>query len=304
MKNRHFIDKMGRTVDFIFVRDRAIILLSIRKTKTAKESSGMYKSKEISEVARLFTPIGLENMNRVKLMNRTDTKYWFHQDLLPEILDAVRKEYFILEIEGKNLLPYSTVYFDTQNDNMYLNHHNGRLNRYKVRRRKYLVSGISFLEVKFKTNKGKTHKSRIATGELYEDFKDGEVTFLNDNTPYDAEGLEPVLSNAFSRITLVNKNFKERCTIDLNLQFKAGFNEQNVENLVIVEIKSERKAEASALTDALKERHIHTSGFSKYCVGRALTDPSLKRNRLKQKLRILEKTIHEDYSNNPLTQSL
>jgi len=264
----------------------------------------MYKSKEISEVARLFMPIGLENMNRVKLMNRTDTKFWFHQERLPGILKSIREDYYILEIDEKSLLPYSTVYYDTGSDKMYLEHHNGRLNRYKVRRRKYLVSGLSFLEVKFKTNKGKTLKSRITTDELYEEFKEGEVSFLNTHTPYDAESLEPVLSNSFSRITLVNKNFKERCTIDLNLQFKAGFNEQNVENLVIVEIKSERKTEASSLADALKAQHIHASGFSKYCIGRALTDPSLKRNRLKQKLRILEKTIHEDHSINTLTQSL
>lgn len=31
---------------------------------------------------KLFDPISLGEMDKVKLMNRTDTKYWFHADRL------------------------------------------------------------------------------------------------------------------------------------------------------------------------------------------------------------------------------
>jgi hypothetical protein len=35
--------------------------------------------------------------------------------------------------------------------------------------------------------------------------------------------------------------------------------------------------------------HIHPTGFSKCCIGMAMTDPHLKQNNFKQKLRLLQK---------------
>ena len=42
-------------------------------------------------------------------------------------------------------------------------HQNKKLNRYKIRQREYLISDISFFEIKFKSNKGRTIKKRIKT---------------------------------------------------------------------------------------------------------------------------------------------
>ena len=44
---------------------------------------------------------------------------------------------------------------------LYHDHHNGKLNRYKVRRRRYIDTDTEFLEVKLKNNKKRTIKSRI-----------------------------------------------------------------------------------------------------------------------------------------------
>lgn len=240
--------------------------------------------------------IQLKEMDQVKLMNRTDTKYWFHIDRLQDLLQEIKTDYFILEINGESKLPYNTTYFDTENNKMFSDHHRGKLNRYKVRRRAYVSSGISFLEVKFKSNKGRTIKKRIPS-----EFGNTLITklehdFLDDHIPFNTNELQASLINNFSRLTLVNKNFKERCTIDLNLHFEIGDKMIALENMVIVEIKAEGKSDNSPLAKALREKRIKSSGFSKYAIGRTLTDAHLKRNAFKAKIRSIEKIIQS--SNN------
>ncbi len=238
-----------------------------------------------------FDSIKLEEMDQVKLMNRTDRKYWFHSGDLQELLHLIKHDYYILNIDGENKLPYSTTYYDTDTNQMYASHHNGKLNRFKIRRRSYVSSGISFLEIKFKSNKGRTIKKRIKTNNSNSLFTKKEDQFLSVNTPFNCEQLEPALINEFSRLTLVNKNFKERCTIDTNLQFKTTDKSVCLENLVIVEIKSEGGSAISPLALALRDQRIKASGFSKYCVGRTIIDPDLKQNAFKQKIRSIEKVI-------------
>lgn len=236
-------------------------------------------------------PIKLEEMDKVKLMNRIDTKYSFHIDLLPQVLKAIKEDYYLLNINGQSELLYSTTYYDTFNDSMFISHHNGKLNRYKVRRRSYVASEISFLEVKFKSNKGRTIKNRVSTDFGNKEFTVQEHDFLKKNSPFDSSNLRISLENTFTRITLVNKNFKERCTIDLNLHFETNFEYQDVKNLVIVEIKSDGKS-VSTLSLILRDLRIKSNGFSKYIMGRSITDKSLKRNSYKRKIRALNKTTH------------
>lgn len=242
----------------------------------------------------IFKPIKLEEMEQVKLMNRTDTKYWFHASHLQKLLYEIQENYFILTMNGKVALPYSTVYYDTEENRMYAAHHNGKLNRYKVRRRTYVTSGISFLEVKFKSNKGRTIKQRIPSDYTKTSFTPEEQKFLEASIPFSAKVLNTALVNKFSRLTLVNKNFKERCTIDLNLQFKSDSTHVILDDLVIVEIKAEGSPSNSPLARALRNHRIKTSGFSKYCVGRTVTDPDLKRNAFKHKIRSIEKIIQTE----------
>ncbi|MDA3822817.1 MAG: VTC domain-containing protein, partial [Bacteroidales bacterium] len=105
--------------------------------------------------------ISLEEMDHVKLMRRRDTKFVVPTDKLASIIELVQDKYKVLEIDQQRIHSYQTLYYDTPYLEMYQNHHNGRLNRYKVRVRKYLTSDVSFLEVKFKNNKRETIKKRI-----------------------------------------------------------------------------------------------------------------------------------------------
>ncbi len=241
-----------------------------------------------------FDRITLDQMDSVKLMNRSDRKYWFHGSLLESLLEEIAQDYYILEIGGECNLPYSTTYYDTQHDDMYRNHHRGKRNRYKIRRRSYLSTNSSFLEVKFKTNKGRTLKSRQPSHDGNSEFEADESSFLNDNTPYQCEELKEVLQNRFRRLMLVSKQMNERCTIDSEIQFVGGENQVKLDNLVIVEVKTEGRAKTSII-NSLNRHRIKSSGFSKYCIGRSLTDEALQHNNFKLKHREIAKII-----NNPI----
>ena len=230
-------------------------------------------------------------------MNRIDSKYWFCINKLEQILQHVISDYYILVIDGKDNLPYTSTYFDTINNSMYNAHHNGKQNRYKIRKRSYISSGISFMEVKFKSNKGRTIKKRISSEFGNTQFTLQEIDFIKKQTPYDYTELQCALINDFSRITLVNKNFKERCTIDLNIQFKYLTTNIVLDQLVILEIKSEGNYNNSPLAIALREERIKKSGISKYCIGRAIVDPQLKQNRFKEKVIRIDKTIQKEKYN-------
>jgi len=114
----------------------------------------------IDELISSFESISLEKMDEVKLLNRMDAKFAFRAEKLPGILAQLSSSYFILEIDQLRLQRYETLYFDTPGHTLYLNHHNKRLHRFKVRSRKYVDSGLCYFEIKFKNNKRRTIKHR------------------------------------------------------------------------------------------------------------------------------------------------
>jgi len=251
---------------------------------------------DISSVVQQFEPIHLDEMDEVKLMNRTDTKFVFRIDLFPEILREALSNYKALEIHDTRMLGYQTDYFDTPDFEMYTKHHNGKLNRYKIRRREYLIDGINFLEVKFKTNKGRTVKKRIMAEAGETVFKDKTKKFLSDTSPFNPDCLEKKLTNSFTRITLAHKTDKERITLDLNLGFDKPGTSYILPFMVIAEVKQEGYSMNSTFIRLLKKHHITPTGMSKYCIGTVLLNPELKRNRFKQKLLTLKKLSGNDSS--------
>ena len=139
--------------------------------------------KELSSILAQFEPTSLEEMEAVKLMDRTDTKFTFNVSQLELVLNEVNDDYKVLEVEGKRLSRYKTLYFDTEDLDLYLRHHAGQLNRYKIRHRTYVESNLGFLEVKFKNNKGRTVKNRIKNLEVPENWSGKNQVFLNNMLP-------------------------------------------------------------------------------------------------------------------------
>jgi hypothetical protein len=248
-------------------------------------------SSYIPNILNSFQPITLEEMDGVKLMDRTDTKYTFHISKLEQVLALIIDNYKVLEINKKRTAEYKTLYYDTSGLELYYKHHSGKLNRYKVRHRTYVDSNLGYLEVKFKNNKGRTLKERIKKKDvLFEWPKDAEQ-FLSKKTPYLPSTLLPNLWVNYSRITLVNRVSKERLTIDLDLEFKKGDVLKQLPQMVIAEVKQER-SQSSSFIDVMKKLYIREGSISKYCMAVAYTDPSVKVNQFKPKLLSIQKILN------------
>lgn len=241
-----------------------------------------------------FDPISLKEMDSVKLMDRTDTKYTFNRAQFNDVLKEILQYYRVLEIEGKRVSRYKTLYYDTSEYSLYTRHHNGELNRYKIRHRTYVESGIGFLEVKFKSNKGRTVKDRIKKKDVPFCWENETEVFLKDMLPFDPHTLKPVIWVNYSRLTLVNKTSAERLTIDLDLEFEQGNVKKNLSSLVIAEVKQEKR-KASPFLKVMKKFHVREGSISKYCMGIALTSgKKVKRNNFKEKLLNLKHIIYDD----------
>ena len=196
----------------------------------------------LQNIIKKLDSISLDELDRVKLQNRTDTKFVFQANLLPAILNDIREYYAILEIDYSRTNNYQTLYYDTKDLQSYTQHHNGKMNRIKVRFRKYIESNLNYLEVKLKNNKGRTIKSRKKRTEIETSLSDFSKDYINKKSFYNSEDLIPVLWNTFTRLTLAHKTKNERLTIDLNLNFKSFANdkEQHIPYLIIAEVKQEK----------------------------------------------------------------
>lgn len=250
----------------------------------------MYK--EIKEKAQQLPPITLEEMSGIKLMNRTDTKFVASFEQLNAFLLAVQGKYYIQEKEGERLAEYHTTYFDTPDYEMYRMHHCGKQVREKIRVRTYLDSNDTFLEVKNKNNHGRTKKKRIMVEGVDTLRAEGEnvVPFLAKHAWYTLDDVSPVIENWFNRITLVNFGKSERLTIDFNLRFHhlKSDDRNKLERVAIIELKRDGNVPSPAL-EIIRALRIRRSGFSKYCIGSALTHKGLKRNNFKERLMMINK---------------
>lgn len=236
-----------------------------------------------------FSTICIDEMVKVKLLNRFDTKYWIPTEELNNILSEISEKYYVLEINGSRIQQYETAYFDTKNNTFYNMHHNGKAGRIKIRKRSYVNSNIAFLEIKIKNNKGKTSKSRMPINHLEIAFTRDEKKFIRKYAACKTSELELKTINTFQRITLVSKKFDERCTIDVDLAFSNGKEIMQMSELAIIELKQGERNMKSELSMALKKNHIYKRGFSKYCLARALIETSIKKNLFKARLLKLEK---------------
>ena len=245
----------------------------------------------MTDLINTFAPISLEQMSGVKLMNRTDTKFITTTDRLCLLLQMACNDYYVQEIDGGRNLEYDTTYFDTTAFDMYNQHQWNHTNRQKIRFRTYCVSGLQFMEVKTKNNHGRTKKKRMEVTDMNL-AEQAKSDFIGKHLRYGVDTLQPALNNHFSRITLVNKAKTERLTIDSALHFHnivSGV-DKDMGDLVIIELKRDGLVYSPVL-EMLRLLRIHPHGFSKYCMGSALTNPDLRVNRFKRKLIEINKIL-------------
>ena len=225
-----------------------------------------------------MSPIPLSGFEKIDFLSvspqllftdRRDTKYIFHYLDWEDIMDALQDNYYVVEHHGKVSQIYSTVYYDSSDLKYYIAHHNGHGNRVKMRTRTY-EDGISFFEVKQKTNRGITLKERYA-----------------DNRDH-VDGLMPQIEVVYDRITFYDKTFKEKLTFDFNLKFRDLNSEIGFSSIVIGESKK-IKTTYSSFIETIKRRKIKSSSVSKYCLGIASLNKGIKQNNFKSLIHNINK---------------
>ena len=249
---------------------------------------------DVINILNSFNSIRLEEMDKVRLMDRFDTKYLLPANRVPDLLQMMQPGYRVLEINKFRISSYTTVYLDTPDFTFFRQHVTGRTGRIKVRFRSYHSTGITFLEIKKKTKKNRTVKWRIENSFSGSCCNESASEFINRHVPFNPEVLNPVLTNNFNRITLVGFNIPERVTIDMDLHY-TGLKEKTagLPLVAVVELKSEGFAARSGFSKMIRQLSVYPTAFSKYCIGNALLYDLPLANILKPKLLLLNRIENE-----------
>lgn len=294
-------------------------------------------------VWRRMPTLDLDRIAAVRLMNRVDTKYLVDERRCMELLERAADQYYVQIIDDCRACRYATLYYDTPQWDMYHLHHNRRLTRQKIRTRTYVETGVTYLEVKNKSNKGRTHKRRMALDRTLfaaAATDTAAADFLRREARYAPETLSPSLATRFVRVTLVNHAMTERLTIDFDLHFDnvraadGGNKDMNgrgdmdtiscgdngmtgmdngfrpaaeashghtasLGRLVVIELKQDALA-PSPMKQLLAQLRVKPFKLSKYCIGEALTNPLVKHNRFKAKIRAIGKMAAHDSNINDM----
>lgn len=221
----------------------------------------------IAAATAALEPLAFEALGSDTLLDRIDTKYLVPASQVPEILSEALGEYRILTYGGQSVSRYQTRYYDTADFQAYRDHRIGRAPRAKVRVRSYLDSDLSFLEVKWKTHRGRTTKVR----ERYSGdwcsavaaFRSGPLAKYAEGIPWDR--LQVAATITYDRVTLMHRAGSERVTIDLNLNFQNGDQEISHSGMAIIEVK-QGWMNRGGISAVLRRRGIREASMSKYCL--------------------------------------
>ncbi len=230
-----------------------------------------------------FKGISLAEMDTVRLMDRVDTKFAIAMDDLPELLEKLKDIYAITDIDGLRLPTYESMYFDDEKFSFFNAHHNGREERFKVRIRNYVESGLFFLEVKHR-QKGRVVKKRVRLQGFEKELSPSSEAFI-DSIVKENGALQASMMNSYRRITLVDVVRKERLTIDIDLSFSWEGRTERFQNIVILELKQKRFDRHGQFNQIMRSMGKRPYRLSKYCIGSlSLYKGKLKHNMFKEKL--------------------
>jgi hypothetical protein len=246
----------------------------------------------IERAAAGLAAIPLDGLGTAALMDRVDTKFVLPVHLVPDVLHRCAGRYRALAVGGLRLCRYGTLYFDTADLAFYHAHHAGRATRRKIRVRSYLDAGEHYLEVKLRTNRGRTRKSRVPVADASSRALaqlDGPA-FRDVLDPGAAPALREVVRVRYTRLTLVHAEAAERVTLDLRLAFASDAGAASYPGVVVAEVKQGRR-DRSWFLDVMRALGQREESLSKYCLGVASLDAHAKKNRYKRLLSRLHQTV-------------
>lgn len=240
-------------------------------------------SGDLSLELAVFEEITLEELRNsdAQLQSRRERKFLMTFEQCVYLISGLTGSYRALEIEHSRVGRYETRYYDTESFMTYLQHHNGKGHRFKLRFRHYCSTDKTYLEVKERQNTGRTVKKRLETKGTVELTTKGPSTFLESAFPYDFREFHPVLTTGYNRVTLVSKDCRERITFDTGLSFSNNETFFSFPGVVVGEIKYDRSLFMSPGLAGLKILGIRKTRFSKYCIGVSLLYTGQKQNEFK-----------------------
>ena len=230
------------------------------------------------ELIDSMNTVCLSELDQVALMNRIDNKYVLDAQQVALIIPLMQNHYKVLEIEKNKIFTYENNYFDTPNLQFYYDHHNGYLNRLKVRGRKYKETETSYFEIKRKENIDRTSKIREITTDLISEIDEDRKKKIQSYYRKNIADLKIVLQNKFNRITFTNNNQTERITLDFNIQFSDENHQKTFTNFFVLEIKQSKSNERSMINETLKKNNIREQSFSKYIFGVIVLKEHIRKN--------------------------
>lgn len=246
-----------------------------------------------------FSAINLTDYGMFDFADATESKFILSAKKLKKVLEEIKDDYYVLQIKEKRIFKYTNEYYDTEDYKLYMAYHNGCGNRYLIKNNQ--VEGIknSSLKIKFQSNKGEVSRKKQKTKGV--DIENDSIReFVQENTPFNPEVLKKMLKNQFFRIVLIHKKNNEKITIDLDLKLSNAKNRIKLPYLAIIEVKQEKFSLYSDFILSLRKYNIQRTSLSKYCIGVALLNKDVKRNKFKSKLLAISK-IND---NEPYTQQI
>lgn len=250
-------------------------------------------SEDLQKVLNKFERIELTDLRDGAQMERIDRKYPFHISRIPEVLRGLESEYKIVRAAGSVVSPYDTWYMDTPELKFFKIHHNGFLNRLKVRFRAYPRTETTFLEVKRKSNKGYTSKSRMLSDGMNYPLNAEQLKFLEENMDgFDPHTLQPSVFIKYDRIAFTPIEGEERFSIDYNITAEIDGKKTNFGEAAILEVMQDDRYTSPVILH-LRDLRLRESSMSKYCLTLSRLNQDLKSNLFKTDLRRLEKIMNE-----------
>lgn len=225
----------------------------------------------IEQELSLFPLASAEALKQASLLRRYDTKFVCRASSLTQLLAVLRSDYSVVSEKERLTSSYQTVYFDTDELRCFHDHRRGRRSRFKFRIRRYPERGKAFFEIKEKTNRGETRKTRIERSTNGGDaMSSDEARLVGERTPFHPVDLKPYLSTTFRRITLVDAGRQERVTADYEVEFLKDGESRGLSDLVVVEVKQNHYNRSTPVMKALRTLGVRPMRISKYCTANAL----------------------------------
>jgi len=246
-----------------------------------------------------FAAISLTDYSTLNFSDAVESKFILSAKKLKKVLEEIRDDYFVLQIKEKRIFKYTNEYYDTEDYKLYMAYHNGYGSRYLIKDNH--IEGVkdSSLEIKYQSNKGEISKKKQKTKGL--GIENNSIKeFVQENTPFNPQVLRKMLKNQFYRIVLIHKKNNEKITIDLDLKLSNAKNKIKLPYLAIIEVKQEKFSLYSDFILSLRKYNIQRTSLSKYCIGVALLNKDVKKNKFKSKLLAISK-IND---NEPYTQQI